>query len=125
MNPISKKKLGERVYRTLNAGVTKPELKIHIRDAMLAVAQARDFAILSMFYEKKAMGEHTFPFDILSEEERTVENGEVTIPRGLSIMKHNAGIYRVVTSNCEEPEELIPTRYGFNTLYKNQQSNAL
>ena len=126
MNPISKKKLGERVQRVLNAGVTKPELKIHVRDAMLAVAQARDEAILQMFYEKKSMGEHTFPFDILSEFTLTVENSEIKLPkRGLSILKHNSGIYRVATTKCDDPEELIPTRYGFNTLFKNQPSNAL
>ena len=120
MESISKKKLGERVFRIMNAGSTKPEVKIHIQDAMLAVGQARDEALTNLFYEKKAMDEHTFPYDILSSFDVTIEDGKATLPkRGLSILKHNSGIYRVFTKNCEYPEELIPTSKGFTTLYKN------
>lgn len=123
---ITLKKLGERAQRIVNAGVSKPELKVDVRDAMLSVAQARDEALLQLFYDKKATGDHTFPFDILSEFTLTVEDKKVTLPkRGLSILKHNSGIYRVVTSGCGEEEELLPTPYGFNTLYKNQPSIGL
>lgn len=117
-------KLGERVQRIVNGGSTKPELKIHKRDAILAVAQARDEAITNLMYEKKAMDEHTFPYDILSTLETTVENGEAVLPkRGLSILKHNSGIYRISTQ--DGLQELIPTTIGFNTLFKGLQGKLL
>jgi hypothetical protein len=125
---ISAGKLGERVQRIINGGSTKPELKIHKRDAILAVAQARDEAITNLFYEKKSLDEHTFPYDILSTLEVEVKDGEAPLPkRGLSILKHNSGIYRITTA-CDNPadaEELIPTPIGFNTLYKNLQGITL
>lgn len=128
MSEITASKLGERVQRIVNGGSTKPELKIHKRDAILAVLQARDEAITTLIYEKKAMDEHTFPYDILSTLETTVEGNEATLPkRGLSILKHNSGIYRITTvcDNAEDVQELIPTTIGFNTLFKGLQGKLL
>jgi len=123
---ITRKKLGERVYRILGGGSTKPELKIKIQDAMLAVSQSRDQAILELFYEKKAQDEHTFPYDILSEFTLEVENGVINLPRrGLSVLKHNSGIYRVSTLDSDNPEEIIPVSTGFKTLYAKQASIGL
>ena len=80
MSEITASKLGERVQRIVNGGSTKPELKIHKRDAILAVLQARDEASTTVIYEKKARDEHTFPYDILSTLETTVEGKEAILP---------------------------------------------
>jgi hypothetical protein len=105
----------------VNGGSTKPELKVHIKDAMLAVAQARDELVTNLIYERKANDDHSIPWDVLSTLEVTLENGEAVLPkRGLSILKYNEGIYRVYTAdkNPKDAEEVIPTPIGFNTLYK-------
>jgi hypothetical protein len=123
---ITKKKVGEAVLRAVMGGSTKPELKVKIQDAMLASAQARDAWILQFFSASKMEGYHTFPFDILSTYELVVSNSKVTLPRrGLSVLKHNSGIYRVVTTDCNHPQELIPTRRGSDTLYSGQVGAAL
>ena len=128
MSTITASKLGERVQRVVNGGSTKPELKIHKRDAILAVLQARDEAIVNLMYEKKAMGEHSFPYDIISTLDTTVQGGSAPLPkRGLSVLKHNSGIYRVTTvcDNLTDEVELIPTTIGFNTLFKGLQGKLL
>lgn len=123
---ISKRKVGEAAARVVNGGSTKPELKVKIQDAMLAAAQARDTFILQLFSANKQQGIHTFPFDIISTFELTVADGKVELPRrGLSILKNNSGIYRVATSDYEEPQELIPTKRGDNTLYSGQLGNNI
>lgn len=118
---ITKRKVGEAAYRAVNGGSTKPELKVKIQDAMLAAAQARDTFLLQLFSANRQQGNFTFPFDVLSTFELTVADGKVELPRrALSVLRNNSGIYRVATMDCEEPQELIPTRRGDDTLYKGQ-----
>lgn len=119
-------KLGERLQRILQGGSTKPELKITLQDCMLAVAQSRDKLITAIVAQNKKDGNHTFPYDIISEVETVVAGKKAPLPkRGLSILKHNTGIYRVTTTNCDEPVELIPRKRGANTLYSGQEVRDL
>lgn len=114
-------KLGERLQRLIQGGSTRPELKITLQDCMLAVAQARDKLIVAIVAQNKKDGNHTFPYDIISEVETVVQNKKAILPkRGLSILKHNTGIYRVIT-DCDTPVELIPRKRGANTLYSGQE----
>jgi hypothetical protein len=123
---ITKRKVAEAAARVVNGGSTKPELKVKIQDAMLAAGQARDSYLMQLFSANNDQGNFTFPFDVLSTFELTVQDGKVVLPRRvLSILKHNSGIYRVATSDCEEQQELIPTRRGSNTLYSGQLSRNL
>jgi hypothetical protein len=123
---ITKAKLAERLQRLLQGGSTKPELKITLQDCMLAVAQSRDKLITAIVAQNKQDGNHTFPYDIISEVETVVEGKKAPLPkRGLSILKHNSGIYRVTTTNCEEPIELIPRKRGADTLYRGQEIQGL
>lgn len=122
---ITKKKLGERLQRILQGGSTKPELKITLQDCMLAVSQSRDKLITAIVSQNKRDGNHTFPYDIISEVETTSVNGVAPLPkRGLSILKHNTGIYRVITDS-DTPVELIPRKRGADTLYSGQEVNNL
>lgn len=114
-------RLGERLQRILQGGSTRPELKITLQDCMLAVAQARDKMIVAIVAQNKRDGNHTFPYDIISEVSSTVQGRKAPLPkRGLSILKHNTGIYRVTTC-CDEPVELIPRKRGADTLYSGQE----
>lgn len=124
MNTLGK--LGERLQRILQGGSTKPELKVTLQDCMLAVAQARDKLIVAIVAQNKRDGNHTFPYDIISEVETVVEGKRAALPkRGLSILKHNTGIYRVTTCNCDDPVELIPRKRGADTLYSGQEVQGL
>lgn len=123
---ITKRKLGERLFRIVNAGSTKPELKIKIQDCMLAVAQARDKVVVQAMFERNLIGDHSVPYDLISTFDLTVQDGQVTLPRrGLTILKHNSGVYRVVCRSCDQEEELIPTERGNSTLFSGQPSRDL
>ena len=123
---ITVSKLGERLQRILQGGSTVPELKITLQDCMLAVAQSRDKLITAIVSQNKKDGNHTFPYDIISEVETVVTGKKAVLPkRGLSILKHNSGIYRVTTTNCDEPVELIPRKRGADTLYSGQEISNL
>jgi len=124
---ITKQKLGERVQRILSGGSSKPELKIDIRDAMLAVSQARDQLIMQYYYDTKKIDQHSIPYDIISTFKEPVnKDGSklyVKLPlRGLSGLSLNNGIYRL-TNDCDE--EIIPTRTGFKSLYSEQEGRRL
>jgi hypothetical protein len=121
---ISKSKLADRVTRLLNAGKTLVENRVTTRDAQLAVAQARDQAILEAFMQRKAIGEHDMPFDFLVEKVITLEDkGRYslgTLPtRGLSLLSHNAGIF-LVTLEEDISKEIYPVTNSHLTMYVNQ-----
>lgn len=123
-HPISKSKLGERVLRIINAGKNVVENKVTIQDAMLAVAQARDQAVLEVMSARKAAGEHDVPFDFLTE--KTVEakpKGQVHVThlptRGLSLLSHNSGIFAVFPEG-DPSNEIFPVTNSHERLYSRQ-----
>lgn len=130
-HPISKSKLADRVVRTLNAGKVLVENRVTSRDAMLAVAHARDQAILEAFMQRKAIGEHSMPFDFLTESVVTAENVEgknyrlAKLPaRGLSLLSHNQGIFLVALDN-DPSQEIYPVTNSHLTMYAGQPALAM
>lgn len=128
-HPISKAKLADRVIRILNAGKVLVENRVTSRDAMLAVAQARDQAILEAFSQRKAMGEHDMPFDFLVEKVVVAEKRKnyfvAKLPtRGLSLLSHNQGIFLLALE--EDPsKEIYPVTNNHITMYQGQPALAM
>lgn len=123
-HPISKEKLAERCVRIVNGGKTLTENKVTIQDAMLAVAQARDQAVLEVISARKAVGEHDVPFDLLTEKTITAvpERGYhvAHLPtRGLSILSHNMGIFAVFPES-DPSNEIFPVSNNHERLYSRQ-----
>ena len=123
-HPISKEKLAERCVRIVNAGKDVVENKVTIQDAMLAVAQARDQAVLEVISARKSVGEHDVPFDLLTEKTipATPNKGHhvAHLPtRGLSILSHNMGIFAVFPES-DPSEEIFPVSNNHQRLYSRQ-----
>jgi len=123
-HPISKGKLAERVTRALQAGKILVENRVTKRDAALAVAQARDQAILEAFMQRKSVMEHTMPFDFLVEKvvsaKKEKNNHIATLPtRGLSLLSHNQGIF-LVTLEKDPTQEIYPVTNSHITMFRGQ-----
>lgn len=126
IHPISKSKLADRVIRILQAGKILVENRITSRDAMLAVAHARDQAILEVFMQRKASFEHDLPFDFLVEKTIAAEKVDnkpyhlATLPtRGLSLLSHNQGIFLVTLEN-DPSQEIFPVTNSHRTMFVGQ-----
>lgn len=122
-------KLAERCLRILNAGKDTTEQRVKQQDCVLAVAQARDYVLYEFISSRKAIDEHDFPFDILTEVEVTAVKKPqfhlATLPaRGLSLFSHNSGIFAVYPSN-DVSDEIIPTTNNFLRMYKRQPAREM
>jgi hypothetical protein len=122
-NPVSKAKIGDRVLRILNAGKDTVENRVTDRDAMLAVAQARDESIWELLSQKKSIGELDTPFDILSEKEvNATDEGnyhKAVLPTRPMALKDGRGIF-LVTLKADPTTEIYPTTVSHNTMYSGQ-----
>ncbi len=123
-HPVSLSKLGERVLRMLNAGKTLVETRATQRDANLAIAEARDEAIVRYVNELRASGEPAMPFDIISEKIVVAENTgnyhKAQLPtRPLSIGGHGSGIFTVILES-DPAKEIFPATISHNTMFRGQ-----
>lgn len=127
---VSKKKLGERVLRIINAGKDTLEQKVKIQDCELAVAQARDKILLDSLMLIKQSEELTYiPLDWLSEKEVIpIKKGDYLVAklpsRPLTLFNNNIGIYSVHPTS-DDTREIIPVSPNFRRMYARQAAGTM
>lgn len=119
----SKFKLAEQCIKRLNGGEYTTDSKITLRQASLAVAQARNKMVRDMIWQNRSIGERNVPVDIISEYQQTSQkdaNGNiyVTLPiRTLSTIQDDFSIFQVYATN-DPNNHLVPTRQGSTNMYR-------
>jgi hypothetical protein len=128
---MTKRKLGEQLIKTLNAGSNNSDVKITMPQAMLYVGQARNVMIKELLYSNYAnFGEFDVPHDFLSEFIVTpVENeyGQVmsSLPaHPIGGIHQDMGIYHVSYPN-DEPNAFAPLKSGWSAMYAGMASQNL
>jgi len=126
----TKYKLAEQALRIFYPALTS-DAKTHIQEMMLAVSQARDKYIRTLYFQKLSVGEHDIPFEYVSvyegvplQYDTVLKRHYANLPTRVVDLKDERGVYQVATESYPE-DALIPLKQTFVSMYKGLEAYGL